>query len=341
MKLISFAIPSYNSQDYLHKCVDSILLGGEEVEIIIVNDGSTDDTSKIAHGYAEKYPDIVKVIDKPNGGHGSGVNAGLKAATGIYYKVVDSDDWLDEDALKKLLAVIKRHISEGVSPDLYVTNFVYEKVYINKRYVSSYEKKFPVERICTWEEVKAFHFSHMLLMHALTFKREKLLESQTVLPERTFYVDNYFMYKPLPYTKTIYYLNVDLYRYFIGRPDQSVTIKNMVNRYDQQLRVMYCLIDAYKWDEIKSMPKGLKKYLWHSLNAIMMNTLMFACAADSPERRKAIKDMWQHIKERDVKLYRKYRWCSFSTFVNWMPWKMRGKIMVWGYNVLCKIVKLG
>lgn len=84
MKIISFAVPCYNSAEYMRKCVDSLLSGGEDVEVIIVNDGSKDGTLEIARGYAEKYPDIVKVIDKENGGHGSGVNAGLKAATGLY-----------------------------------------------------------------------------------------------------------------------------------------------------------------------------------------------------------------------------------------------------------------
>lgn len=99
-KLISFAVPSYNSQAYLNKCIDSLLVGGDDVEIIIVNDGSKDNTAAIADEYAAKYPDIVKAVHKPNGGHGSGVNAGLKIATGIYYKVVDSDDWLIPKRLK-------------------------------------------------------------------------------------------------------------------------------------------------------------------------------------------------------------------------------------------------
>ena len=141
MKLISFTVPCYNSQVYMKKCIDSLLTGGRDVEIIIVNDGSKDGTLKLANEYKENYPDTVKVIDKENGGHGSGVNAGLKAAEGLYFKVVDSDDWLDTDALNELLGVIKLHLSEGRLPDLYVTNFIYDRVYDGTKHVSSYEKK--------------------------------------------------------------------------------------------------------------------------------------------------------------------------------------------------------
>ena len=108
MKLITFAVPSYNSEAYMEHCIDTLLTGGEEVEIIIVNDGSKDNTKKIADRYAKQYPTIVKAVHKENGGHGSGVNKGLELATGLYYKVVDSDDWVDEDALKKTLETIKK-----------------------------------------------------------------------------------------------------------------------------------------------------------------------------------------------------------------------------------------
>ena len=95
MKYISFAIPCYNSQEYMAHAIETILTGGEDVEIIIVNDGSKDNTSKIGHEYAEKYPDIIRVIDKENGGHGDAVNYGLANAEGKYFKVVDSDDWVN------------------------------------------------------------------------------------------------------------------------------------------------------------------------------------------------------------------------------------------------------
>lgn len=341
MKLISFTVPCYNSQAYMEKCIDSLLTGGGDVEIIIVNDGSKDNTIDIANAYAQKYPDIVKVVDKPNGGHGSGVNAGLKIATGIYYKVVDSDDWLDTDALKKLLDTIKEHQAAGRLPDLYITNFIYDKTIENTKYVSSYEKMMPENEFFGWDKVKKFKLSHMLLMHALMYSREKLLESDTWLPEHTFYVDNLYAYKPLPYMRSIFYLNVDLYHYFIGREDQSVNIKNFVKRYEQQQRVMRLMIDAYSWDDLKKMPKGLKRYMWHNLEVILMNTIFFTCAACDKDRKKALKEMWTHIKERDKKLYKKLRHSSYATSVNYLPWRLRGWVMTKGYFILCKKIKLG
>ena len=103
MKYITFAVPCYNSESYMEHCIETLLKGGEDVEIILVDDGSKDKTGEIADRYQKKYPSIVKAVHKENGGHGSGVNKGLELAAGLYYKVVDSDDWVDEDALKKVL----------------------------------------------------------------------------------------------------------------------------------------------------------------------------------------------------------------------------------------------
>lgn len=95
-KLITFAVPCYNSAAYMEHCVDTLLQGGSDIEIILVDDGSTkDDTPAICDRYQEQYPDIVRAIHQPNGGHGEGVNQGIRNARGVYYKVVDSDDWVD------------------------------------------------------------------------------------------------------------------------------------------------------------------------------------------------------------------------------------------------------
>ena len=118
MKLLSIAIPSYNSEAYMRHCIESLLPGGEDVEIIVVNDGSKDGTAAIADEYAEKYPTIVKAVHQENGGHGEAVNAGLRNATGLYYKVVDSDDWVDEEAYLKILNKLSELVKSGNMVDM-------------------------------------------------------------------------------------------------------------------------------------------------------------------------------------------------------------------------------
>lgn len=342
MKLITFAIPSYNSQEYLHHAVDTILSGGEDIEIIIINDGSTDNTAAIADRYAQKYPDIVRVIHKENGGHGSGVNAGVSAAKGVYYKVVDSDDWVDEKALAELISTIRRHIHKRIEPDVYFTNFVYNHAEDNTTFVRHFKRQFPVGKLFGWSQVKRFYGSQLLLMHSLVYKTEILRKSNTVLPEHTFYVDNLFAYQPLPYCKKLFYCDINLYQYFIGRADQSIQIHNLTKRYDQQIRVMKLIFASHSYDTIVDLDTGLKRYMLHAVSAFCMNTMMFCCSGgDNEERRNAYKDFWNYALKTDPKLYEYVRKKGLPALVCWMPWKMRGNMMLFGYKVLCKINKLG
>ena len=162
MKYISFAIPCYNSQDYMAHAIESILPGGEDVEIIIVNDGSKDRTSEIAHDYMEKYPTIVKVVDKENGGHGDAVNSGLTHATGKYFKVVDSDDWVDEDALHKILEVLRHMEEDAMELDMLIANYVYEKVGAAHKKVIHYRNVLPQDEIFRWDDMGHFRLDQYL-----------------------------------------------------------------------------------------------------------------------------------------------------------------------------------
>ena len=342
MKLISFAVPSYNSEAYLHKCIDSLLLGGEEVEIIIVNDGSKDGTAAIADEYAAKYPTIVRAIHKENGGHGSGVNYGMHAATGLYYKVVDSDDWADADALKTLLDTIKEHLAANTLPDMYFVNYVYEHVEDNTQHVNrDCAKKMPIGKFFGWNDVKSFVANEALMMHAMVYNREKLLSTGMELPEKTFYVDEIYAYTPLPAMETLYYLDIDFYRYFIGRVDQSVNVASFTKRYEQQIRVFKEVIKAHSYETIMAQPKGLRKYMLHMISVFYLLTACFTNYYDEPERRKNYKELWAYIKETDIKIYRKLRYRSLSTIINFFPLKVRGFFVRTGYAIVRKFMKLG
>ncbi|MBQ2451622.1 MAG: glycosyltransferase family 2 protein [Lachnospiraceae bacterium] len=208
MKLLSIAIPCYNSSAYMRNCIDSLLPGGEDVEIIIVNDGSKDNTADIAEEYRERFPSIIKVINKENGGHGSAVNSGMEQATGLYFKVVDSDDWVNQSAYIQILNTLKKLIKDGKSIDMLISNFVYEKEGEKRKKVMKYHHALPQERVFTWNDVKHFRVGQYILMHSVIYRTNLLRECGLKLPEHTFYVDNIFVFNPLPYVKTMYYLDI-------------------------------------------------------------------------------------------------------------------------------------
>ena len=154
MKLLSIAIPSYNSQDYMEHCIESLLIGGEDVEILIIDDGSKDRTAEIADSYAEKYPTIVKAVHQQNGGHGEAVNAGIRNASGLYFKVVDSDDWVDEEAYRKILSVLKELSGGSQTLDMLISNFVYEKEGARHKKVMKYTSALVQDKMFTWSDVR-------------------------------------------------------------------------------------------------------------------------------------------------------------------------------------------
>ena len=267
MKYISFAIPCYNSEEYMEHAIESILKAGEDVEIIIVNDGSKDHTSEIAKRYEKQYPTIVKAIDKENGGHGDAVNTGLLHATGLYFKVVDSDDWVEETSLMKILETLRDLVAQNQMVDMLVSNYVYEKVGAKHKKVIHYQNVMPEEQIITWKDMGYFRLGQYILMHSVIYRTELLRMCRLELPKHTFYVDNLYVYYPLPYVKNFYYMNVNFYRYYIGREDQSVNEANMIKRLDQQFFVTKTMIDMYQMNKIPN--KKLRNYMTNYL-AIMM-----------------------------------------------------------------------
>ena len=322
MKLISFVIPCFNSESYMEHAINSILVAKDDIELIIVNDGSKDGTLKIARKYEKKYPKVVKVIDKENGGHGSGVNAGLASATGKYFKVVDSDDWVDEKSLKEVIKTLKK-----IDVDMLIVNYVYEKE--NNPKEMGYCNIIPENKIFTWEEVGKFKISQYLLMHSAIYKTSILKEVKLELPEHTFYVDNIFVYYPLPSIKTMYYLNVPFYRYFIGRSDQSVNESVMVSRVDQQIKVTKMMIDFF--DPLKIEPKSLQEYLIHYLDIMMTVSTILCKLAKTKEAEEKIDDLWEYLRSKNEKVLKKLKVAKLA--------KLPRVISIPGYRLARKIFK--
>ena len=338
-KLITFAVPCYNSAAYMDHCVQTLLTGGEDIEIILVDDGSTkDDTPAICDRYAAEYPDIVRAIHQENGGHGEGVNQGLRHAAGLYYKVVDSDDWLDEEALQKVLAKLREFAALPRPVDLVIANYVYEHVEDNTRKVMRYTNVFPRDKIFTWDDIGRFGPSQYLLMHSVIYRTEMLRACGLELPKHTFYVDNIFVYQPLPSVKSLYYMDVDLYRYFIGRADQSVNEKVMMGRVDQQVRITKIMIDAHDLRRVlKDKPK-LGRYMRNYLAMMMTISSIFLIMDGSPEALGKKTELWEYLRRVDNGLYHKLKYRSVS-FVGNIPGYQGRKLSLKLYRLAWKIYK--
>ena len=337
-KLITFAVPCYNSAAYMRHCIETLLSAGEQAEIILVDDGSTkDDTPAICDEYAAKYPTIVKAIHQENGGHGEGVNQGIRNATGLYYKVVDSDDWLDEVALRTVLAKLNTLTARGTAPDLMICKYVYEHVEDNTSHTVRYTNVFPQNRLFSWTHVGHFRPDQNLLMHSVMYRTQVLRDCGMVLPKHTFYVDNIFVYQPLPFVKSMYYMDLDLYRYFIGRADQSVNESVMVKRVDQQLRVTRHMIDCQDLDALKGQKK-LRSYMLHYLSMMMAISDIFLLLDGSAAAKQKENELWAYLKAHtSAGVYRSIRY-GFGGVTN-LKIPKGDKLVLGCYRIAQKIFK--
>ncbi|MDR0416537.1 MAG: glycosyltransferase family 2 protein [Propionibacteriaceae bacterium] len=302
--VLTLVVPAYNSEAYLERCVDSLLAPAVgDVEIVIVDDGSTDRTGEIADRYQRRAPELVTAVHQTNGGHGAAINTGLARARGVFFKVVDSDDWLDSAAFRRAVAALRR-LAAGQPPvDLVVTNFVYENSGRRRKRVVDYRSALPVGREFGWDEVGQFRLWQYLLMHSLTYRTALLRDCGLKVPERSFYVDNYFAFAPLPAVARLAYLDVDLYRYFIGRADQSVNEQVMISRIDQQVKVNLLMVAALSRARAAGgLASGLDRYMtrYAALVSTVSSTLL-ARAGTAADRAKS-RRLWREIEAADPAL---------------------------------------
>lgn len=335
MKLLSIAVPCYNSQDYMNHCIDTLLTGGDDVEILIVDDGSKDNTAKIADEYEKKYPGIVRAIHQENGGHGAAVMTGVHNAQGVYFKVVDSDDWVDTDAFAQILATLRELVETDRAVDLFVSNYIYDKVGAKHKRVMRYANAIPEKKVITWDDVGVFHKGQYILMHSVIYRTQVLRDCGLDLPRHTFYVDNLFVYVPLPYVKTLYYLDVVFYHYFIGRGDQSVQEDVMIRRIDQQIKVNKLM--AQQVDLKKVENKRLRGYMFNYLEIITVISSVLCLRSGIEENFRKKQELWEFLEQNDAQIYRKLRRGIMGRVMN-LPGKLGRGIAVTAYKITQRTV---
>ena len=310
-KLISFCVPCYNSEKDMRKCLESLLTQKDKVEIIIIDDGSKDSTPAIVDEYANKYPECVVGVHQENGGHGAGINKALSLATGKFFKVVDSDDWVDQEGYKALLEKIE---DLGDKVDLFIMDYAY--FYVDRvKKIIKFHNEFKPEKVISWDDVKRFMIWENLTLHSVMYRREVLKQSNVKLPEHTFYEDNFFIYASLPYVKTLYYLPMTFYMYYIGRQGQSVSIEQMKKRFKDHYLIAHLMNNVYDVFQYKKVSKGLYHTLMHHL--ILVNTIGFIYTRlnGTKEGLEAYHNLKKEIKTEHPKLYRKLKYFSIAGFV--------------------------
>lgn len=239
-KLLSIIIPTYNMEQYLRYCLDSLLIGENlnKLEVLVINDGSKDKSSEIAHEYQDKYPEVFRVVDKKNGNYGSCINKGLEIATGKYVKVLDADDSFDAQNFEDFV----NYLGE-IEADLILSDFVI--VDETRAVTSSKEYGFDQGVCYSMNEICVSSSFQRMQMHAVTYRLSNLKEINYIQTEGVSYTDQQWIFIPMSVVKTVYCYTKPVYRYLIGREGQTMAVKSVVKYSDHMMPCLEGMIKSY------------------------------------------------------------------------------------------------
>lgn len=338
MKLLTCVVPCYNSAAYMERAVDSLLPGGEEIEVLIVDDGSTDETGAIADRLAEEYPSVIRAHHQPNAGHGSAINYGIAHAQGIYFKVVDSDDRLVKENVPDLMDVLRRHADEGDRVDLVFHDYVYDKPGQENVFRITYSGKLKPDTAADWDRCRPFHMWNQFMIHSLIYRTQFLRDIGLRLPEHTYYEDNLYIYRPLVHTKRIMYHHAPMYGYFIGRSDQSINEANLLKRLDQMTCITEQQVTSYTLEELNRVSPRLRKYMINNACGQLFTNCALQFIEDSERSHRMNREMWQEIKDFDPALYRRLRRNPLGR-VSCLPGRFGERFLVFIYRFGRKMIR--
>lgn len=335
--LLTVVVPAFNAQDYLRRALDP-LRSADGVEVVVVDDGSTDATGAIADEYAERWPERYRVIHQRNAGHGGAINAGVDAAVGTYLKVLDADDWFDVGALARTLHHLARLERRG-GVDALFTDYVHERLGKSAKSMR-FASVFPAGSAFSWNDVARFSRRQVLMMHAIIYRTDIVRRSRMRLPEHTFYVDNLFVLTPLAHVRRMSYLPVELYRYFIGRADQSVQAAVMVRRADQQLRVNRLALQVLPHaDDVAAgeVPAQLYATMLHHLESVCAVTSATLARGGTPEHLAARDEFWRTLRAESPWLCARMRRSLLGAGAN-LPGQAGRRVTSLAYHVARRVV---
>ena len=272
-KILTIAIPAYNVAEYIEQCLNSLVKKQiEGIEVLVIDDGSKDDTHKIAQEFENRYPGVIKAVHKENGGHGSTINKGLELATGKYFRVLDGDDWFDEDALIKLISILSNSDS-----DLILTDVI--QVFPDRTNRQSFFTELERGKVYDINKLPQIDF---LTMGSVAVKTDVLRNNEVHITENCYYVDIEYNTYCLAYSNTIQVEDLPLYMYRLGNSSQSTAKANMYKNIDMLKRVSVGMADFY---EKISPEEGTRKELMLLRIGKLVRTTMLLFLADENKKK--------------------------------------------------------
>lgn len=293
-KILTITIPSYNVEPYMNEVLPTFLDPAvmDKIEILIVNDGSKDGTAALGKEYEAKYPGVITLVDKENGGHGSTINKGIELATGKYFKVVDGDDWVDTAAFVKFVNFLEKTDSDVVATPHYRVNEETKEKELRGFEGVEYEKEYRVDDVLLTLRDK-------YQMHNLTFKTD-IVRKIPKISEHCFYVDVEYIMYPLKYLETISFLNEAVYQYRVGNANQSVSTQNFMKNRNMHKHVIGNVLKYYETEELSVAKKEfLKKRI-----SLLIDTQIriYLCFEPSDEIKQELLEFYHNVKNTDPTL---------------------------------------
>lgn len=332
-KLLTIVIPTYNMEKYLRRCLDSLIIEKkallDALEVLIVNDGSKDMSSAIAHEYCEKYPTVFRVIDKENGNYGSCVNRGLKEATGEFIKILDADDYFDKDSFSSLLAYLG-----DTEVDVVITN--YSVVDLDGRLIRKWVFNFPQRKTLNISDYCESYCYKVLQMHAIAYRRATLVKNCYKQTEGISYTDQEWMFYPMSYMTTFSYLPVAVYQYGLGREGQTMDENVRKKTISHMTKILYRQADFLNHANSQEMINGYMKTRFFQLVSMIYPILI------SGRQDVSLKEIDEKVKEINPAIYDEVSVLKLDNrlwpfqYIN--HWRNNKKIRLWfimsGYEMM-------
>ena len=293
-KLLSISVAAYNLGEMIRENLESFVhvKGAEKLEILVTNDGSTDNTAQIVKEYEKKFPGIVKLINQKNQGAGSTVNSGIKHATGKYFKMVDGDDWVESKSLEKLIDLLEKQDADLILTD-YLTYNESKKAITDRAAYNLETKSYNIDEVINQLDIQ---------MYSTMYKTE-ILQKKKIKVDNGFYTDIEYTLLPLKYAKTLYYFNQPLYVYRVARAGQSMSKKSMIKNAPHHRLMLEHLIEDYKKNK-DSMSTEIRKYLVDSIGRVANTELRIVILKE--DKVEKVKEFYSWLEQKDEDIYKSF-----------------------------------